>query len=201
LSQKPETKLVILLAILSVFTILAATSGTTGHFSPSHPHAGDTFRKDTRTIPPVQNITFEKEHMGRMIARLGQLGVDVSEPVAEIHAGNFSAARLWLWSYKQASPTPLFNCSRPMGAGWGTGRGIAETRPSLMNRSYSSDLRQQEDREPAFIFRHDENGANATRAGTETAGNKTAGAGSWEISPVFRHQTNATQDGVRVPGG
>jgi hypothetical protein len=65
---------------------------------------------DQRMKGPRQdmgNTTQQHQMFQSAITKLGQQGVDISQPQADIASGNISAAMLWLKSYFQAHPEQM----------------------------------------------------------------------------------------------
>ena len=135
------------LGIVSVFTILALIigpasaldpAGSSGHDNGTffmgagfHGHAGNITREQT------VNVTRQTEMLQSSLTNLGQQGVDISQPQADIAGGNISAAMQWLGSYRKTHRDTQFR-------GNSTSRQTGNiTRQTQMLQSFVSKLEQQ----------------------------------------------------------
>jgi hypothetical protein len=81
------------------------------------------------------NVTRQTRMVQSSLTKLGQQGVDTSQPQADIAAGNISAAMQWLKSYYQAHPDQTMTGPRQQPGN--------VTRQTRMIQSFVSKLEQQ----------------------------------------------------------
>ncbi|HUH78817.1 MAG TPA: hypothetical protein VLY83_02865 [Methanoregula sp.] len=90
--------------VISPVSAAAMTSPATGGGGAGIPAAG---------YHHAFNATQQQERISAELARLGQQGIDVSQPQADIAGGNTTAAVQWLMSYYKANPGAFGNQTRP----------------------------------------------------------------------------------------
>jgi hypothetical protein len=97
------------LGIVSILTILAlligsaSAAGTTG----TSVRSSDVFTTGNGYHGHSGNATQQQQMLQLSVTNLGQQGIDVSQPQADITSGNIPAAMQWLKSYFQAHPDQL----------------------------------------------------------------------------------------------
>ena len=89
------------LGMVTIFTILALSIGTASALDTtgSFVHGNGTFPMGAGYHGHAGNVTWQTQMLQSSVTKLGQQGVDVSQPQADIAGGNISAAMQWLDSY------------------------------------------------------------------------------------------------------
>ena len=89
------------LGIVTIFTILALIIGTSSAMDTtgSSVHGNSTFTMGAGYHGHAGNITRQTQMIQSSLTKLGQQGVDISQPQADITDGNISAAMQWFESY------------------------------------------------------------------------------------------------------
>ena len=94
------------IGVVTVFAMLALVIGTVSAVDTTgfSVHGNGTFFMGAGFHGHAGNITRQTQMIQSSLTKLGQQGVDVTEPQADIAGGNISAAMQWLKSYSQAHP-------------------------------------------------------------------------------------------------
>jgi len=164
-------------SILSVLSIVLSVAGLV--FSPAGAAAANPPGIDgPGTAAPwygihgTFNATLQEEHLQTELMNLGQQGVDVSQPQADIASGNVTAAVQWLRGYLRTNP----------------GTGLTGTRSQVWNSTAMSERLQTE------LTNLGQQGVDVSQPQADlTAGNVTA-AVQW------LHQYLRTNPGVIATG-
>jgi hypothetical protein len=132
-----------------------------------------------------------------MIDRLGQRGVDVSQPAAALAAGNTGAAGEWLRSWRQAHPAPAGNSTRQLNGQKAQGGRFNATVPGIAGgisvpRANATETRKhlfgnasrQEQNLQAFIDRLGQEGADTSGLEEAIGKNDPSAVRAWLASRV-----------------
>ncbi|HXX55345.1 MAG TPA: hypothetical protein VEI81_04555, partial [Methanoregula sp.] len=103
------------------------------------------------------NATQQQARISAELTRLGQQGVDVSQPQADISSGNMTAAMQWLMAYHKANPGSFGN----------------QTRQHAVNTT------QQTARLQGFVTKLGQQGVDVTQALADLATGNIPGALQW----------------------
>jgi len=123
-------------SILSVLSIVFSVAGLV--FSPASAAAnppainGPGPAAAWYGIHGTFNATLQEDHLQTELTNLGQQGVDVTQPQADLASGNVTAAVQWLRGYLRTSPGALgkMNGGQSAGGNAWKGPGFAWHRPS-----------------------------------------------------------------------
>jgi hypothetical protein len=119
----------------------------------------------------MANATFQKERLQAELTKLGQSGVDVSKPQADLTAGNTAAARQWLMEYHKDHPDTATN----------------KTRPPMMNATF------QKERLQAELTRLGLTGVDVSVPQADLTAGNTAAARQWLME---YHKDHPVTDGI-----